>query len=233
MKTRDRLLDAAGDLFYERGFQAVGIDQILRIVGITKTAFYKHFESKEDLILAVLERRDQRDMAQLLEYARQRGGRDPRQQILAFFDHLATWFSQPGFRGCLFQHAAIEFASPGDPIHQKALAHGEHIASELRLRAQAAGADDPESLTRQLMLLVAGAITDRHAAGAGDSAQAARRIAEVLLDRAIEARDEPQVPRPARVKRRGVRRPFRPPPCGRGAAAEFRWPPDRRSRNKQ
>src|SRR5262245_23711099 len=87
--TKDRLIETAGDLFYTTGFQAVGLDQILRTVGITKTAFYKHFESKDDLILAVLDRRDRQDIVEAIAQMQRRGGRDPRAQILVFFDLLA------------------------------------------------------------------------------------------------------------------------------------------------
>ncbi|MGE0480287.1 MAG: TetR/AcrR family transcriptional regulator [Phycisphaerae bacterium] len=179
--TRERLINTAADLFYVGGFQAVGLDQILVAVGITKTAFYKHFDSKDDLIIAVLDHRDRADIAEAVRYMRAAGGRDPQRQILALFDQLGEWFQSPGFRGCLFMNAATEFASPKDPIHRAAAAHSEHIAAELLLRVQAAGVADPELVTKQLMLLFAGAIAARHAGGAADAACTARRAAEALL----------------------------------------------------
>lgn len=179
--TRERLINTAADLFYAGGFQAVGLDQILAAVGITKTAFYKHFESKDDLIIAVLDHRDRADIAEAVQYMRAAGGRDPRRQILALFEQLGEWFQSPGFRGCLFMNAATEFASPKDPIHRAAAAHGEHIAAELLLRVQAAGIAEPELVTKQLMLLFAGAIAARHAGGVADAADTARLAAEALL----------------------------------------------------
>jgi AcrR family transcriptional regulator len=181
-QTRDKLIEAAGDLFYGSGFQAVGIDQILNAVGITKTAFYKHFDSKDDLILAVLDQRDRKDISDAIVYMRHHGGNDPRQQILALFRLLEEWFAQPNFRGCLFMNAATEFASPYDPIHRAAATHGEHLAAEMLLRVQAAGLPDPEMVTKQLMLLVAGAIAVRHAGSVADAASTARQAAEFLLD---------------------------------------------------
>jgi AcrR family transcriptional regulator len=186
--TRERLIDAAGDLFYTDGFQAVGLDRVRRAVGITKTAFYKHFESKDDLILAVLDQRDRQDIADAIAHMRRGGGDDPRAQILAFFDLLAEWFEQPNFRGCLFMNAATEFASPADPIHRAAAAHAQHIAAELLLRVRAAGVPQPELVTRQLMLLISGAIAARHAANAVDAAATARRTAAMLLS------DTPRAP---------------------------------------
>lgn len=182
--TRDRLINTAGDLFYERGFQAVGLDQILARVGITKTAFYKHFESKDDLILAVIDQRDRADVAITLDFMRARGG-DPRAQLLALFDLLGEWFGQPSFRGCLFMNAATEFPDANDPIHRAAKAHSDHLAAEVLLRVQALGAGDPMSVTRQIMLLVSGAIASRHVGGVADAATVARLAVESLLSAAV------------------------------------------------
>lgn len=206
--TRDRLIKTAGDLFYERGFQSVGLDRILARVGISKTAFYNHYESKDDLILAVIEQRDRDEVAASLEYMRAHGGRDPRAQLLAFFDLLADWFSQPDFRGCLFMNAATEFPSPTDPIHRAAAAHSAHLAAEFLLRVQALGASEPDLLAAQLALLVAGAIAARHAAGARDAALTARRAAELLLGAAPAAAADGERPAAApRSPRLRVRRP--------------------------
>jgi AcrR family transcriptional regulator len=179
--TRDRLIAAAGDLFYQTGFQAVGLDQIIAAVGITKTSFYKHFASKDDLIIAILDRRDRADIAEAVAYMRERGGADPRGQILALFDLLEAWFQRPDFRGCFFMNAATEFASRNDPIHRAAAAHGDHLAAEILLRAQAAGLTEAASVTKQLMLLVSGAIAARHAGGLTDAA--ARQVRGRAIER--------------------------------------------------
>jgi AcrR family transcriptional regulator len=215
-RTRDRLINTAADLFYMNGFQAVGLDQILGAVGISKTAFYKHFECKDDLILAVLDRRDRQDIAEAIAHMRRGGGSDPRAQILALFDLLAEWFQQPEFRGCLFMNAATEFASPNDPIHRAAAAHGEHIAAEILLRVQAAGLPDPEQVSKQLMLLISGAIAARHAGSVVDAAATARRTAEVLLW--VPAYSPMAELRPGRSD--GLR--TRPPASGRGVAPQAR-----------
>jgi AcrR family transcriptional regulator len=179
--TRERLIEAGAELFYQSGFQSVGLDQILDRVGITKTAFYKHFESKDDLIIAVLEVRDGQDMQTILSYMRERGGDDPRAQILALFDHLDEWFREPGFRGCLFMNAATEFASASHPIHLAAAAHGDHLAAVLLGLAVRMKARSPETITRQLMLLFGGAIASRHVSGDIEAARTARETAEALL----------------------------------------------------
>ena len=179
--TRENLIQVAADLFYERGFQAVGLDQVLERVGITKTAFYKHFESKDDLIIAVLHTRDGEDIAELIEYMRTRASGDPKASILAMFDFLGDWFKDPGFRGCLFMNAATEFPVPHDPVHKAAAAHGDHMAATLRALTVQMGAADPDGVTRQLMLLVAGAIASRHVGGVLDAAESARHVAAALL----------------------------------------------------
>lgn len=190
--TRDRLIDAASSLFYASGFQAVGLDQILRAVGITKTAFYKHFESKDDLILAVLEQRDRKDIVDLIAYMRRQGGSDPRRQVLAIFDQLADWFGRADFRGCFFMNAATEFPSPKDPIHLAAASHAQHISSEVLLRVQAMGVRPAEQVAKQVMLLISGAIAARHAGGVADAAMAAKQAVEALL----HAPQPTQKPRP-------------------------------------
>jgi len=205
--TRDRLIDAAGDLFYASGFQAVGLDQIIGAVGITKTAFYKHFESKDDLIIAILDRRDRRDIAEALAYMRQHGGGDPRGQILALFDLLAEWFQRPDFRGCFFMNAATEFASASDPIHRAAAVHSQHIAAEILLRLQAAGVPRPELVCKQLMLLFSGAIAARHAAGVADAATTARLAAEALVSAPPDAPARTAGASPTAGSHRGLRSP--------------------------
>lgn len=204
-RTREKLIDAAGTLFYASGFQSVGLDTIIRAVGITKTAFYKHFESKDDLILAVLEQRDRGDIVEMIAYMRQHGGSDPHRQILALFDQLAEWFAKPDFRGCFFMNAATEFPSSTDPIHRAAASHAEHIFAELLLRVQAAGIPNPQQITSQIMLLFSGAIAARHAGGMADAAISARRAAEALLDkpnRRSKRNSRPTSPRQSKRRRK-------------------------------
>lgn len=181
--TRDKLISTSSDLFYQRGFQAVGLDQILDAVGITKTAFYKHFESKDELIVAALEYRDQRDMADWFAFFDARGQEDATGKLLAVFDLMDDWFGRPDFRGCLFMNAATEFPSPSDPIHQAAIHHSQNVHRELQRMAAAAGASDPDSLARQILMLMTGAIATRHATGDPNAAAIAKETASLLVER--------------------------------------------------
>ena len=182
VSTRDRLIDAAAMLFYEHGFHAIGLDRILEEVGVTKTTFYNHFASKDDLIVAVLVDRDQRDMRALDEALRARGG-DARSRILAVFDILDDWFNDPDFKGCLFINASAQFPNPNDPVHQAATQHSENLHETFAALGAEMGAADPDALAKQLCMVVAAAITSRHTSGDHDAARTAHAIAEALVDR--------------------------------------------------
>lgn len=201
---RERLIETADRLFYEHGFHAIGLDRIIAEVGVTKTTFYNHFESKDALILAVLDERDQRELAELIGTMRTRADGEPRAQLFVLFDILDEWFTKEEFRGCMFLNAASQFPSPTDPIHLAAGKHGAKIYQELRTLAERAGAERPDALARELMLVVAGALVTRHAALARDAAAVARSVAQQLIDKhlprelaANDGHDAPGGARPA------------------------------------
>ena len=117
---RDRLLDRAIDLFYMNGFHSVGLDNIVDSAGVTKTTFYKHFDSLEGLMVAAVERRHQWESEYWGRKIREASGGDRRETFLAVFDLLDQWFNEPEFRGCIFINIAAEFPDPADPVHQAA-----------------------------------------------------------------------------------------------------------------
>src|SRR3954452_16779767 len=88
---RDRLIDTAINLFYGKGFHAVGLDQIVDETGVTKTTFYNRFESKDDLIIAAIQTRDEWESAAWNRAVRELAGDDPRSQLLGYFDVLDIW----------------------------------------------------------------------------------------------------------------------------------------------
>lgn len=181
--TRERLIDSAALLFYEQGFHAVGLDQILDEVGVTKTTFYNHFESKDELILAVLADRDERDMRALEQDLERRGG-SAFERILAVFDILDEWFGDADFRGCLFINASVQFPNLNDPVHVAANLHAENIRLLFEGLARDGGAPDPDALSRQLCMLVAAAISNRQAESDTRAASLAKDMASALLYRA-------------------------------------------------
>jgi AcrR family transcriptional regulator len=186
-KTRDKLVDRAMDLFYIFGIHAVGLDRILKDVGVTKTTFYNHFESKDELTCEVLRRRHTWEFDRFVKAVTEISKGQPRSTLLAVFDVLHRWFTDPDFRGCQFINAAAEFPSPTDPVHQEAARHKVATRKLLRDTAQAAGAADPGELSDQLMVLIEGAITLRQVAGDDQAAATARKVAQTLVDRAITA----------------------------------------------
>lgn len=182
---RDSLIETANDLFYRHGFHAVGLDQIIEKVGVTKTTFYKHFESKDDLIIAALNYRDQRELSEWTAEVRRRAGDDPRGQLIAFFDLLEDWFHTEGFRGCMFMNAQTEFPAATDPIHIAASAHGKNLSEVMLDMCRRAEARNPEALTGQLMMLITGALVQRHVAHRRDAARTAKAAAELLIEHHI------------------------------------------------
>ena len=119
---RTRILDAASEAFYRQGIAAVGVDAIVADAGVAKSTLYRHFPSKDDLVVAFLRRRDERWRAWLRSEV-ERLSPDPAGRPLAVFDALGGWFASEAFRGCAFINAAAEIA---DPTHPARAAVQEH-----------------------------------------------------------------------------------------------------------
>jgi AcrR family transcriptional regulator len=185
--TREKLLDRATDLFYAYGIHAVGLDRILGDAGVTKTTFYNHFESKDQLTCEVLSRRHEWESRWFADAIDELSDGEPRRALLAVFDVLHTWFTEPDFRGCQFINAAAEFPLPNDPVHREAARHTLATRELLRDTAAAAGAEDPEVLADRILVLLEGAITLRQVTGDDQAAAKARRIAETVIAQAVPA----------------------------------------------
>ena len=181
---RDHLVDTALRLFCENGFHATGIDRILAAAGVAKMTLYKHFKSKDELILATLRRRDEQFRNWFMR-AVERRAKTPRARLRAIFDVLEDWFRGESFTGCTFINASAEFADHDDPIHAAAAEHKRLVQAYVRDLAAAAGAADPDALAGELMLLMEGAIVLAHVAGQTDAAGQAGRTADKLLDQAF------------------------------------------------
>jgi len=182
---RGRLVHAAIELFYSHGIQAVGIDQILTAAGVTKTTFYKHFESKDDLLVAAIAQRDQWEMNAWTKAVQATAGDDPKAQLLAFFDVLDVWFNAPDFRGCQFINAAAEFPNPRDPVHAVAAEHKRKNRDFFRDLAAAAGATEPEAFADHYTALVEGTLVLRQVHGRDDAARVVKPAVESLVAQAL------------------------------------------------
>lgn len=179
---RDRLLDKAIDLFYSYGFNSVGLDQIISETGVTKTTFYKHFESKEQLVLAAIEKRHEWETAAWERAVTKLAGDDPRGKLLAFFDVMDVWFNDPSFGGCIFINAAAEFPDPREPAHQTAAMHKKKNRENFALLAKQAGAKDAEAFADLYTGVLEGTLIMRHVHGRNDAAKVMRSVIEKLMD---------------------------------------------------
>ena len=181
---RDHLLKTAERLFQRDGYRATGIDRILAESGVAKMTLYKHFPSKEDLILAVLRGRSAR-WRDGMEQAVARRATRPRDKVLAVFDVFEAWFATPDFAGCMFLRASSEYGPLDDPAHRVAAEYHREVLAYLRQLVAEAGARRAAPLARQLMLLLIGAISITQVNGPVGAGQQAREAAEILLNQAL------------------------------------------------
>lgn len=178
---REELVRKALAAFYRNGFHATGMDMLVVETGVSKTSMYKHFRTKEDLILAVLRLRDENFRNWL--YRRMEAlAETPRGQLLAMFDALDEWFGEAGYRGCMFIKASSEYQDSEHPIHKQSAEHKRMIEAHITKLAEDAGASDPARLARQLLLLKEGAIVTAHLRNTKNPAMDAKSGAELLID---------------------------------------------------
>ena len=177
---RERILAAAYDLFAHRGVQAVGIDAIVQQSGVARQTLYRHFSSKQDLVLAFLERREELWTKDWLQGEVERRTADPGERLLAVFDVFDGWFRAPGFEGCSFINVMLEITDPADPVHRAGTSYLAGIRNFLEDLARQAGIADAENFARQWHILMKGSIV---AAGEGDqdAAHRAQQIATIVL----------------------------------------------------
>ncbi|HEY7609326.1 MAG TPA: TetR/AcrR family transcriptional regulator [Alphaproteobacteria bacterium] len=182
---RVQLIDTALDLFDRHGFHAVGIDKILSAAGLAKMTLYHHFDSKEALIVAVLEKRDaafrEKFTAAVAAVAASAGADAGRAQLFAMFDAIEAWVRDPAFRGSLFDKAAAEYGEKEHPVKKAVLAHKGWLFGEVRRAAATTGAADPVKLAAELFLLMEGAVLAAAVTGDRTAARRAKAAAETLI----------------------------------------------------
>jgi AcrR family transcriptional regulator len=179
--TRERLVESAIRRFYRDGFRNVGIDQILSDVGISKTAFYKHFESKDELMLAVLEVQNGWLQETFRSMIRERGGPTAIGQLRTLIDVVETIIESDAYQGCIFVNVAMEFPLPHDPAHQLAAENKQAIEELVCQLALDANADEPKLLAQELCLVMEGAYVTRQVTGNPQTIHIARGIADRLI----------------------------------------------------
>ncbi|MGI5484394.1 TetR/AcrR family transcriptional regulator [Streptomyces lavendofoliae] len=181
-EARARVLDAAEELFYGRGIQAVGMDAVRGASGVTLRRLYQLFPSKGALVEAYLLRRDARWRAELAAYVDAMDA-PPRERVLAVFDWLRGWFEEPGFRGCAFVNSFGELGATSPEVAGAARRHKEEFFRYVTGLVSAAGA--PDAAGRHVALLAEGAMTTAALTGSSAPAREAREAAAALLDAAV------------------------------------------------
>ncbi len=186
---RERLLDAAGQLFYEEGVHTVGVDRVVERAGVAKATLYALFGNKDGLVRAYLIRRDEETRERMDRELAARY-RAPRERLLGVFDIQGLRFAEPGFRGCEFARASAE-APEGTSIDEVAEGHRAWLRGLFRDLASEAGARKPERLAQELMLLYDGAGISAWMDRDSSAAKAARSVATALVDAAIPQSTQP------------------------------------------
>ena len=177
---REHLIDVATEMFNRLGYHVVGVDQIIAEAGIAKTTLYRHFKSKDELIVEVLRRIDARsrnDMRQAIDALAQ----DPKQKLLASFDFLETWFKDNTFYGCPFMSAAGEYNDRTNPVFQEVMLHKRLVIAYFEELARAANLDDPAWVAEEINLLHEGATAVAQINGDPATARKAKAIAARLI----------------------------------------------------
>lgn len=177
---RDRMLRVAGELFYEHGFQAVGIDLVIERAGVAKATLYRHFPTKDDLIAEVLTRANQGFWIWLDSVIDE--APTPRDALVAVFDAVASLAASPNCLGCMFQVTAAEFPNSTHPGHNVALAHKKAVRSRLLRLAKASDLDSPAELADALLMLMDGAFAASRMYGPRNHARNVGRAARRLIE---------------------------------------------------
>lgn len=178
---RERILDTAYELFSRRGIRAVGIDEIRERADVAKATLYRHFHSKDELVLAFLAQREQLWTREWVEKEARRRGGTPEEQLLAIFDAFDEWFHEDDFEGCSFINVLLEWADRDHPIGAASALHLANIRSFLTTLATEAGLREPETFAHSWHILMKGSIVAA-AEGDPDAARRAKTMGGALIE---------------------------------------------------
>jgi AcrR family transcriptional regulator len=180
LSSRERVLEAAYQLFSRHGTRAVGVDSVIERAGVAKRTLYRHFASKDELVLAFLERRGERWTREWLQAETLARTSDPAMRLLTIFDVFDEWFAQADFEGCSFVSIMLEISNRESPVRVSTVRHLASIRGFVEGLALQAGVLDSDNLARQWHILMKGSIV---AAGEGDvdAAKRARQLGALLL----------------------------------------------------
>lgn len=178
---RERLAEAAYELFSRSGVTGVGVDAVVARAGVAKATLYRNFHSKDELVLAFLEHREQRWINGWLRHEVEQRATEPRARLLAIFDVFDEWFRREDFEGCAFVTVLLEFVDDHDSaVRQATVRHLANIRTFIAALASGAGIEDPEGFALQWHILMKGSIVQAHE-GDREAAARARELGELLL----------------------------------------------------
>ncbi|MGH8001523.1 MAG: TetR/AcrR family transcriptional regulator [Brasilonema sp.] len=177
----DRILETASQLFYQKGIQHVGINEVIAASDVAKRTFYKYFPSKDQLILEVMRYREKQWLKWFYKAVEERG-QTAKEKLLATFDVLGEWYAQPDFRGCPFINAVLEIADANHPAHHVSVSLREGIRTHIMQLAIEAGVRHPEAFSQQYLLLIGGASLMATIEGTPAGANYARHALSILIN---------------------------------------------------
>jgi AcrR family transcriptional regulator len=176
----ERLLETAYELFSARGVRDVGVDELVEKAGVAKATLYRHFASKDELILAYLQLREERWTVEWLEKSVWQRAGTPEERLLAVFDLFEEWFREPEYSGCPFINILLEMGA-GHPAGAACIGHLETVRDFLTQLATDAGFREPAELALSIQLLLCGSIIHA-AAGFPAAAQRAKAMARGVME---------------------------------------------------
>lgn len=178
---RQQILETASELFYQKGIQYVGINEVIAASGVAKRTLYRWFPSKDLLIEAVMTHRAAQ-WIRWFETAISEHGNTPKERLLATFDVLREWYASPNFRGCPFINAVLEIADASHKAHHVSINLRESIRQIIVRLAAEAGVKNPDFFSQQYLLLIGGASLMATIEQSPEGAVFAQTALSVLID---------------------------------------------------
>lgn len=170
----ERILSVAYELFSRRGVRDVGVNELIERSGVAKATFYRHFPSKDSLVLAFLEQRDKLWTVEAIVSQARRRGTSPVEHLLAIFDVLEEWFRREDFEGSTFIHVLLEMG-PSHPLGQASIDYLAKLRGHVQALAEEAGLLSPDEFARSWQILMKGSIIS----ATGGDLQAAKRAQQM------------------------------------------------------
>jgi AcrR family transcriptional regulator len=199
LDARDRILRAASELFYRDGISASGVDTLIDRAKVAKATFYRHFPSKDDLILAWLRGPDARWIDWVVPELERRA-ESPLQRIVEFWDVLADWLEHNDFVGCPFLNTLVEIRDPNTPARREVESFVREVEDYLRGTAAAAGLEDPAELGRRLRYIAMASFVGTRLERSRAPIETARALAIELLAVRLDSTPQGVEARVARSK---------------------------------